>query len=412
MKYFKFLKLSLLVTTNLCYLSVLQAQPNYLNLYIDCDCDQDYLRQELSYVNHVRDQSLADVQLFINDVANGGGGRSYTLTYKSIADLSHIDHQLTYQTLPTMTKAEIRSGLAKKIAVGLFPYLMESDVASHVSLSVSEPDNQTVSPNPSNNPWNNWIFEVYGEADLDQETSRRELETEFGLEGDHVTENWRIRTDMEFNYSKNTFEDDEKAFISVRKQYYAEGSIVRSLGAHWSTGVFVGAEHSTYRNLEGRCFFRPAIEYNLFPYHDVLRREITFAYKIGYLYHDYIDPTIYGKYQEHLFNQSLDVEMRFRQPWGDISATLEASTYLHDFSRNRLELDGYASIRIFKGLAVRLSTGLELIRDQLSLPAGDASLEDVLLRQRQIATDFELSLGIGLSYTFGAAFNNIVNTRL
>ncbi len=72
----------------------------------------------------------------------------------------------------------------------------------------------------------------------------------------------------------------------------------------------------------------------------------------------------------------------------------------------------YVSVRVFKGLAVRFSANLELVRDQLNLPVGDASIEDILLRQRQIATDFEMGIGIGLSYTFGSAFNNVVNTRL
>ena len=70
------------------------------------------------------------------------------------------------------------------------------------------------------------------------------------------------------------------------------------------------------------------------------------------------------------------------------------------------------AVRIFKGLAVRFSANVQLIRDQINLPVGDASLEDVLLRQRQIATDFTAGTSVGLSYTFGSAYNNIVNTRL
>jgi len=52
------------------------------------------------------------------------------------------------------------------------------------------------------------------------------------------------------------------------------------------------------------------------------------------------------------------------------------------------------------------------VRHQINLPAGSASLEDVLLQQKQIATDFETGFRVGVSYTFGSAFNNIINTRL
>ncbi|MGY8916171.1 MAG: hypothetical protein ACKVJF_13960, partial [Flavobacteriales bacterium] len=88
------------------------------------------------------------------------------------------------------------------------------------------------------------------------------------------------------------------------------------------------------------------------------------------------------------------------------------SAFLNDWNKNRLEVDSYLSAGIFKGFSVRFSGDLKLIQDQINLPAGSASLEDVLLQQKQIATNFEIGFGIGLSYTFGSAFNNVINTRL
>ena len=69
-------------------------------------------------------------------------------------------------------------------------------------------------------------------------------------------------------------------------------------------------------------------------------------------------------------------------------------------------------MRVFEGLAIRLGGEIELIRDQLSLPKGNASIEDLLLQQKEIATDFYSEIRIGLSYTFGSAFNNYLNSRL
>ena len=53
-----------------------------------------------------------------------------------------------------------------------------------------------------------------------------------------------------------------------------------------------------------------------------------------------------------------------------------------------------------------------LIRDQISLQKGNASIEDLLLQQKEIATDFYSEFRVGLSYTFGSAFNNYLNSRL
>jgi len=51
------------------------------------------------------------------------------------------------------------------------------------------------------------------------------------------------------------------------------------------------------------------------------------------------------------------------------------------------------------------------VRDQLSLPRRDADPEEILLRLRQLQSGYEVSFSVGLTYTFGSIFNNIVNPR-
>jgi len=72
---------------------------------------------------------------------------------------------------------------------------------------------------------------------------------------------------------------------------------------------------------------------------------------------------------------------------------------------------GSISVRIREGLSLNFSTNFQMIQDQLSLPAGDASLEDILLQRRELATDYSLSTSVAITYTFGSDFANIVNTR-
>lgn len=390
----------------------LNAQQKQISLFTDCDCDRNYIRQEISFVNHVRDQALANVQLFVYDIRLGNGGESYTLHFVGKNEFEDIEKKLKYDTNPNMTNDEVRKGLTKKLAAGLLHYLIETDQLENIQYTVSEPTNEATAPIHQSDPWNSWIFEIRGEGDLDREASRSGLDLEFGFEGDRVTDIWRIRINAEFNYSESQFKRNDEEFLSKRLRHYGQGSIVRSLDSHWSAGIFGGIQHNTYNNLNYAFFLHPAVEYNIYPYREVLRREIVFAYKIGFFQNDYIKPTIFDQRRETIMNHTLDIQTRFRQPWGDVYTNLEFSTFLHDFSKNRLEFFSRISVRILKGLAVSFYANLNLIRDQINLPAGEASIEDILLRQRQIATNFELNTGIGLSYTFGSAFNNIINTRL
>ena len=52
------------------------------------------------------------------------------------------------------------------------------------------------------------------------------------------------------------------------------------------------------------------------------------------------------------------------------------------------------------------------IRDQLYLPRGVASNEEVLVRQRQLATSYSYQVYASISYSFGSIFNNVVNPRM
>ena len=119
-----------------------------------------------------------------------------------------------------------------------------------------------------------------------------------------------------------------------------------------------------------------------------------------------------NEFEEYVYVHQLGFETRFRQPWGEIYTNVSGKSFLQDPSKNSFKLDSWFSIRGFEGLSIRLGGEIELIRDQLSLPKANASIEDLLLQQKEIATDFYSEIRIGLSYTFGSAFNNYLNSRL
>jgi len=113
-----------------------------------------------------------------------------------------------------------------------------------------------------------------------------------------------------------------------------------------------------------------------------------------------------------LFTQSLTLNLRIRKNWGTLSSYWVTSQFLNGENQHRFTANNYVDLRIMQGLSLRISGRFQLIRDQINLPKGEVSIEDLLLRQRQIATNFQNRISLGLSYTFGSIFNNIVNTRL
>jgi hypothetical protein len=223
---------------------------------------------------------------------------------------------------------------------------------------------------------------------------------------------WRIQNRLYGSYNNNRFESGEDIIYSNSSNTGVSSEVVRSVGDHLSAGLSGSLFTSTYSNIEGGVSFGPAVEYSYYPYVESMRREITLAYRVGLRAVKYLEETVFGRLDEALMNESLSVRAVYQQPWGSVLTTLEGSHYFHDWSKNRVVVLSQFSLRVARGLSLRMTGRADVIHDQLNLPRGEASLEDILLRQKQLATTFEYSGTIGIGYTFGSIYNNIVNTRL
>ena len=400
----------------ICILSILpvivKSQDVIPKLFIKCDrCDDTYIRKEINYVDHVRDQALANIQLFIYRNRNANNGNRYTLDFIGNEFFSDKNISLQVDTNPKMTRDEIRSSLKNKIELGLVYYLIETDISNKIRISY---DSAILSDEieSSSDKWNNWVFQSAGDANFENETSRKKSNINLQFDADKVTDKIKLQFDLDFERSNDRYENDDNIFTSRRNRKSFSMKSVWSLNEKWSAGFSGGASSDTYQNIDFRYHILPAIEYSFFPYNEFVRREMVINYRIGYGYRNYIEKTIYDKLKEDVYVHFVGFETRFRQPWGEINTNLSGKSFLQDPEKYSLRFDSWFSIRVFEGLSVRLGGELELIRDQLSLPMRNVSIEDLLLQQKEIATDFFTEFRIGLSYTFGSAYNNYLNSRL
>ena len=387
-----------------------------LGVFLECQgCDINFIKQEVNQVNYVRDRAEAGVHVLALTQRSGSGGSLVTLNFIGNKDFASIQNNISFSIPPQSTKHQSRELFVKHLRLGLVAYLAHTEMGELIAVSFpsgTQTHKSEVAQTEEKDPWNNWIFRVTGGGSLNSESSRTSFNLSFDLSANHVTPDIRIRSQAYTRLNQQIFKSDEGKITSERERKGVSGSVVKSINNHWSYGVFGGIYGSTYANIQSSAYASPAIEFNVFPYDEVMRREFTFAYKVGPSYRKYLEETIFEKLQENLFRQSLEMALRLQQPWGSVWVGVEGSHYFHDFEKNRLEFNSRLDFRLIKGLALNLRSNVELIQDQLSLPKGEVSLQDVLLSQRQQATDFESFVSLGVSYTFGSVYNNIVNTRL
>ena len=216
---------------------------------------------------------------------------------------------------------------------------------------------------------------------------------------------------MTLNNEFQSFNVDSVTTKSVSRSFEFKGTYVKSLGNHFSTGFYTEYFSSSFENIKDELNFSPAVEYDYFPYLESLSREFNLKYMIGISIYNYYEETIYRKMKHNLFLHKLKVKYSFNEIWGNVQVSLEGSQYLNDLKKNRLEFNFNIDLRIFEGFYITSGLDMNWIHDQIYLPAEGATEAEILLDQKQLASQYEVKFNIGISYSFGSIYNNIINTR-
>ncbi len=388
--------------------------PTRLALFLDCNfCDETFIRQEMPYLDHVRDREVADIHVLVTREGTGSGGEAWTIDVFGLGMFDGQDFSTVYNLPADVTEGEERNGFLQTLEPSLVPYLMQTPIRNrlHVDIAPSELD-ATKLTQITEDPWNHWTIEIYADGSADFESQQRSFDTRYGVYVSRVTEDWKLQLRPFFNYNYDSFEREEGTITSSARRDGFTSYAIRSISPHWSVGAYGDVLTSTYSNVDWRYRLMGAVEWSLYPYREANRRQLTIAYRLGASQITYRDTTIYNAIEQGLPQHLLNAGYEVVQPWGVIEIGMNASQYLHDLSRHSLQFDAEFDIRITKGLSVGIGGFFELIHDQINLPKGGAGLEDVLLRRRQLETNYEAGISFGFRYRFGSVLNNVVNPRL
>lgn len=388
-----------------------QEKESKLNVFLNCDfCDQSYIKQNLEHAEFVRDQKFADVYLFFSKQRNGSGGNVYELEIVGQHDYIEFKDEIVFSTTSDHTGDEVRSLMLKNIRFGLISYWLKAGLQDKISITIEEFEQTDLLTEID--PWNNWIFSVGASGSFNGEETSTKSKLRFDLDAKRVTENNKFLFRYRYGNDKSVYKFGGEPDI-VYTNVYNNATLynVFSLNSHWSAGVFSYFGDSDYQNKDFYLEVSPAIEYNFFDYEESFEKQLTIVYKIGGYYTDYIEKTVFNKTDEFLWNHSLSLEGSNRQTWGNINGSVRYESYLHDTALNQFSFNLNARVRVFKGFSFNMGGNYNITNNQINLPAGNLSVEEILLQQQQLKSGYNYRFNIGFSYTFGSMFNTVVNPR-
>jgi hypothetical protein len=388
------------------------AAPGRLRVFVDCSffCDDNYLRQEITVIDYMRDRKDADVHVLVTTQNTGGGGTEYTIKFIGLGRFAGVEQTLKYLAPQTATSDENRKGIVEVLKRGLVRYVSETPLPPKITVTFT-PDDAKAKTDPKKDPWNLWVFRTNVGGSFDGEQSNKSRSLRGSASANRTTDDWRLSFSTSMNYRQSSFQLETELFKSVSRNFDTSALVVKSLTQHWSAGLVGNIGASTFLNYDMRMRIAPGLEYNFFPYSQSTRRMLTVQYTVGADSLDYKEETIYGKIKEKLLDHKVETSLSLRQPWGTASGSVEFSQYLTAPSKYSVSAFGAANVRLFKGFSFNVFTNLSRTRDQIFLPRGEASTEEILVRQRQLATGYQYFVNFGISYSFGSIFNNIVNPR-
>ncbi len=375
-----------------------------LNLYMQVS---DHVRQEITYVNYVREIRDADVYVIRTRQPTGAGGTMFTFFFNGQRKFAGMADTLSFTAYPDDTHDAVRAKEIQTLQLGLMRYVAKTPLSRYMEIRFNLPVSQTI----QTDKWNNWVFRSSINGYLSGQKTYNQNYLFGRFSANRVTETSKLETSLSYNRSEDNFLINDDNFKSINSSRNASVLYVHGLGDQWSAGGSTSIGSSSFNNINLRYTLLPGIEYNIFPYAESTRRQLRILYRIGLEYNNYIDTTIYEKTEETLGLHSLLLAYEIVQKWGSVNVSCNYRNYLHDFSKRNLGLNGFVSVRLFRGLSVNMGGGISLIHDQLSLVKGGATTEEILLRRKELETQYRYFTSFGLTYTFGSIYTNVVNPR-
>lgn len=377
-------------------------------VFVDCFyCDVEYVKQNVPFLNYVRDRKVADVHVLGLRQSTGAGGWEESFEFIGQDRFAQMTDTIQVIIGPNDSSDEKRRAETCVFKIGMMRYVARTSISQNMNIDFTESVDQT----NVEDPWNNWVFEIGGNGWVNGSDVNTTMSFWSNLNAEKVTPEFRFRFNFGADYMETRQVLSDEVFASVLRGQDLNTEAIWSISDHWSWGVFGHSRTSIFNNYSLTYHVRPGIEYNVFPYSVSSKKQLRISYRIGAGQNWYNETTVFAKDQEFIPRHGMSLSYRIREKWGNINVGLWSNQYLHNTQLYSARAWVNVNLRIAKGFNFNLNGNYGVTQDQISLSAVGLTDEEILAGQGQRATNYTYNGSIGLSYTFGSIYNSVVNPR-
>jgi len=386
-----------------------QNTEDKVKIFYDCQanfCETTYVKQNLSGVSFVRDRNFADVHIILLTERNGSGGYKFHLNFIGQNKFKDLQQKYDFSVSSDATREVIRQKLLQYLKLGLVSFWYNKGLGDKLTVDLKEQHKQK-----TEDKWHHWVFKIGGNVWLNGNSnqSNRNLNTYAKATKVDTMNKFSLR--LSYNNGRNQYIFNQQKIISEQEYFSLDLYQIWGINQHWSYGVFGNFARSKYSNYDKSFRAYAGLEYNFFPYKESANKSLVLTGKLGGIYNRYFEKTVYNKTEEYLGRAKMLLNGNLVKKWGSLYAGVEYDTYLHDLKLYAVGFNLGTNLRIAKGLDLNTNGYYGIQHDQINIAAGNLTLEQTLLAQKQLQSGYQYYFSVGLSYSFGSIYNSIVNPR-
>lgn len=418
------MRLIFVVLAFICSLSVSFAQDKAsekLKIFLDCNaaCDENYIKTEITVVDFVLDRLAADAHILITSRENGSGGKSFQLIFFGQNSFrNRINDTLTFSLSANATGVETRLETAKRIKLGLIPFIIKTPYVNSININMQDTKYDVENLSSSlitKDKWNYWVYKIAVDGEYNVDEVYRNVKQSGNISVNRTTPSLRVNFLLNGNYSNSSYHYDSSANILnykvINSNYEMSHYLVSSISHNWSFRYEINYSNSTFSNIKNKLYLSTGVEYAIFPYSESNNKFFAINYNVDISRNNYYDSTIYNKTSETLLGHKVQVDLSLKQKWGYINSSIVYRNFFKDWKLNNLSTNLNINLRVTGGLFFYVYFNGALVHDQIYLEKGNASIEEILTKRKQLESSYKIYSGIGISYRFGSILNNFVNPR-
>jgi hypothetical protein len=392
-------------------------------LFLSCpaECFADYLRQELSYFDFVRDPHLDSVlTLLIVRQPSGNGGERFSVSLHragtdraapvAAGTSARLARLRSFVGAPGATQHALRQELLQLVLRTLQSEL--EGTAHEARFELSLPPRAPQSLEAVTDPWDFWVFAPELRASTEAQSGHYYAELISSLNLWRITEARKLRVSASQVSSVTGFRlEDGSRVKGQNSEWRGRVLYALSLGRHWAVGAVATANNSDYENLDLHLHYAPLVEFNLFPYAESASEQLRVAYQVGPWVNWYQEANQAGLLRELRPYHALSLIADVHQAWGSLQWIGQLNSFLDEPQLSRLSTGATLALRLAEGLAVTLQGQAAFVQDLISIRGRPVTDTELLLDVAQLPTSYTAELELGITYTFGSVHNTIVNPR-